>query len=102
RAEGNLLAGRNPPEDFRVPDGNIRVIEVLRTRTTTRDFGDAALLQHDAGGKSGPTQGKSDIMATFFVRLDQARNVDVRQDVAAINKERFLPERRLNILNAAA
>src|SRR6266850_7484432 len=99
--ERDLLRHANPVENFRIPYGNIRIVVKPRLTRCLNDINDAPVLQDHARGQARFSQSQSDIISAPAMLVDQRSQIEISQNVAAIDKEGLLSQKRFGILNTA-
>jgi hypothetical protein len=100
--KGDLFVRRNPPEDRRVPNCDIREIKISFDAVAVADVYDTLVAQSHSRSQTGVTQSKRHVVATTEMFINQRLELEVGQDIAAIRQKRFGAEMTFRVLDTAA
>lgn len=95
-------AARNPLENRARPDADAGEIVPARVAVPICDVDDAAALDRDITAVFGLAQGKRHVIAGAEMFFEQRRQLDVREQIAAVRNEMLLAQQRFGILYPAA
>ena len=59
-----------------------------------------AVAESDIGGQTRLAQGEGDVVSAPEMFLDQGREREIGQDVAAVGEKRLVPEMRLRVFDS--
>src|SRR4051812_37120637 len=90
RNERYLLTRRNPFEDGRIPDRDICVIEILLAARSFSNLKNTAVNKCYAGSQPGLAQAKGHVISAMRVFEQERIQIDISQNVAAVDDERLL------------
>jgi len=101
RNVGKNAAARNPLENRSRPDADAGEIILARVTVSICDVNDAAALDRDVATVLGFAHGKRHVISRAEMFVEQRRQLDVREQIAAVRNEMLRAQQRFGILYPA-
>src|SRR2546421_12218311 len=87
--ERYLLLRRNTRENRRAPHGNVGKIVFARNAVAIRNIDHPIFAKGDCRTQAGFAERKGNVVTSVEMLIDQGRQTNVRQNIAAISNERL-------------